>query len=333
MTTLPDNPERNEKLDRLIAETNAALATAETHFVRRGDEPASPVVLIIGPPRAGTTLLTHWFASLGSFAYPTNLLSRFSAAPAIGARIQRLLTDPVYEFASQFEDLRGSVNFESHLGKTRGALAPNEFFFFWRRHLGCTDIAPLGSDRLQDADFVGLRAELAALEQVFDKPLAMKGMMVQYDLPEFARLLPRAFFCYIRRDPRHNVQSLLQAREKYYGTRDKWYSARPHQFDELSRKDPIRQVAGQVFHTRQTIERDLAELPDERWLRVEYEDFCANPRQVYDQLRQRLSRMGFDPGVGYLGPDSFPLANQDRLEEAELAQVESAWSELQAGAE
>ena len=77
----------------------------------------------------------QWLANTGAVAYPTNILSRFFGAPVIGAQIQLLLTDPRYNFRDEIHDFNGTISFHSDIGKTRGALNPNEFWHFWRRFL------------------------------------------------------------------------------------------------------------------------------------------------------------------------------------------------------
>jgi hypothetical protein len=47
----------------------------------------------------------------------------------------------------------------------------------------------------------------------------------------------------------------------------------------------------------------MATVAADRKLTVQYEDFCGNPRQVFDQLVEKLS-IGKD-AAGYKGPPSF----------------------------
>ena len=41
---------------------------------------SATVVLVVGGPRSGSTVMMQWLASSGVFAYPSNLLSRFYRA-------------------------------------------------------------------------------------------------------------------------------------------------------------------------------------------------------------------------------------------------------------
>ena len=327
--------QRNQALEGLLEELNAALEPAERSLLQPGADPRLPLVLVIGPPRSGTTLALQWLAASGCFACPSNLLARFWAAPAIGARIQMLLTDPRYAFRDELFDLAAPTDFTSDLGKTRGALAPNEFWYFWRRFLPSREIRPLSGEEIEGVDAAALRAELAAVEAVLGKPLAMKGLMLQYDLEAFASLLPKAFFLYLRRDLQYNAQSLLEARERFFGDRQRWYSAKPREYEELRGLDPVRQVAGQVHYTRGAIERGLHRLPEHRWLSIDYEDLCRDPGGVWAALRAGLARVGFelDPDDrGHPGPERFESTNRDRLPAGELRAIDDALEELASSA-
>lgn len=322
---------RNERLEGLLEELSDLLAPVEDGVRRAGADTRYPVVLIVGAPRSGTTVLLQWLAATGCFAYPTNLLSRFYRAPAVGARIQLLLTDERYAFRDELWDLGGTGDFTSELGKTRGALAPNEFWYFWRRFLPADGFRKLSADELAKVDGTGLREELAAIEAVFDQPFAMKAAILQYDLAALARILPNTFFLHVEREPLYNVQSLLEARVKYFGDREHWYSVQPPGYEELLGLDPVRQVAGQVALTRTSLTRELAELGADRSLRVGYESFCEDPAAVWSALGAKLAALGYELPAEYSGPPRFESANELRLDAADADLATAAYQEYLAG--
>jgi hypothetical protein len=62
---------------------------------------------------------------------------------------------------------------------------------------------------------------------------------------------------------------------------------------------------GQVALTHQSIKAELASIPDDRFLEVQYSEFCTNPESVFKQIKEKLSLQGFD-GLGeYSGPSHF----------------------------
>jgi Sulfotransferase family len=297
---------RNTDLETRLRELSELLAPAEALALDTPPTRPWPLILVVGAPRSGTTLMLQWLAASGALAYPSNLLSRFHAAPAIGARIQQLLCDPAYAHGEELAGLQSEFDFSSNLGKTRGPLAPHEFWYLWRRFLPTVDLEPLG-ERAEQVDWAGLRSEFLAVAEVFGAPFACKGMMVQYDLALACEHLPEALILFVERDEDANAASLLRARERFFGDRTRWYSAKPPEYADLAALDPEDQVTGQVRFTNQHIKTALAGLPPRRSLHVSYESFCEDPATVWRALAERLS--GYDLPLEHPGPASFTCTN------------------------
>ena len=317
--------QRNQALEELLAEINTLLAPAEKQLVEKVTVPQHPTIIVVGAPRSGTTLLMQWLASLGYFAYPTNLLSRFFGAPAVGAKIQLLLTDPRYNFNDEFFDFSTPVAFESNLGKTQGVLAPNEFWYFWRRFIPNEEPRPLSDEELKAIDGEGLVAELAAIESVFEKPFAMKGLIMEFNIPSLFHILPKALFINIRRHPLYNIQSLLEAREKYYGTRQGWYSVKPAEYEMLKGLHPIEQVTGQVYYTNRAIQQGLDQIHPSNVISIRYEDFCAAPSDLFNLIRSHFTLLGDSLNGEYQGPTQFEPRNHLRLSDNEIAMIMASY--------
>lgn len=267
----------------------------------------------------------QWLAHSGRFAYPTNLLSRFYGAPFIGAKIQQLLTAPEYNFNDEILDFSGRIPFTSDLGKTQGALAPNEFWYFWRRFIPNIEPQYLDRKALDQVKSAAFVAELAALESVFDKPWAMKGLILELNIPFLSSLLDRALFLFVRRHPFFNTQSLLEARVRYFGNRQAWYSIKPQEYEVLKDLDLIDQVAGQVYFTNRGIWEGLQQIDPTRRLVVDYEDFCDDPEPAFGQLLTRFQQQGVDVCWEYEGPRQFTPTNQIRLPEQDCRRIMAAY--------
>lgn len=319
---------RNEALEDLLAELADLLAPAEAAATARFERPRHPVVLVVGGPRSGSTLTMQTLAATGAYTYPTNLLSRFASAPAIGATIQALLTDPRYDFKGELADVGGPITFRSALGKSSGALQPNEFWYLWRRFFPISEPRRLSVDELDRVDGRGFLAALAGMEAPWDRPLALKGMLLQQNLGYLADLLDRVVFVDVRRHPLFQCQSILNARESFFGTRDRWYSIKPPEYDELARLDPIRQVAGQVFHTRRRLDADLARQGDERVVVMDYADFCDRPAALHERIAVRVAALGGPEPAPYVGPDRFDHMDRIRLDPADWDALCDAWIDV-----
>lgn len=319
---------RKESLEQLLGSVNHDLASAEHEALSPygGQSPRHPMIFVMGPPRCGSTLFMQWLASLGQFAYPTNVLSRFWAAPITGARIQKLLFDPAFDFRDELADLKGGTDFVSHHGKTTGALSPNEFWYFWRRFFPGNDYqSPEVLEETVDTDL--LKAELAGTVDVLDKPFATKGMIFNENIPFMARHFPNAIFVWIRRQPEYNIQSLLLARERQYGDMRQWYSFKIRDYDRLKGLPPVESVSGQVASIHSSIEQGLSNLPNEQKLTVDYEDFCRSPASTYASLAEKLSAHRVEMPA-YPGVESFAARNEWRLQTSAAAEVAKIYAQF-----
>jgi hypothetical protein len=317
--------ERNEKLEKLLEEINGLLAPIEAKIMADYRMPRYPVIFVVGVPRCGSTLMMQWLANTGRFAYPTNLLSRFFRAPFIGAKIQQLLADREYSFRDEILDFAHEISFTSSLGKTTGALSPNEFWYFWRRFIPITEPSYMDDESLNKVKAKELVAELAAIEAVFDKPLTMKGTIVELNIPFLSGLFDKALFLFVRRDPFFNIQSLLESREKYFGHRLAWYSIRPREYVMLKNLDPIEQVAGQVYFTNRAIEDGLSRIEASRKLVVDYESFCQSPEAIFVQIVDSLGQQNYHAQWKYAGPEQFRTTNQIRVSTKDCERIAEAY--------
>ena len=320
---------RVSDLESLLQELNASLAGANEHYLNRSEEHYSKI-FVMGPLRSGSTLFTQWLANTGIVAYPTNILSRFFGAPLVGAKIQQLLTDPRYNFRNEIVDFNSDINFSSDNGKTRGALAPNEFWYFWRRFLPFDGVDYLPAEELREkGNLGGLRDELNALANISEKPFAMKAMIMNQNIPELAEQFDKTLFIYIHREPIFNIQSALEARKRQYGDINTWYSFKIKEYPELKNLDPLESVAGQIVAINRSVEQGIANLPDSRKLVVKYEDFCHRPEYYYNETARRLvEQCGVDDVPDYSGEAVFSNTNRWRLEEYSLKDAERVYEKI-----
>ena len=300
------NFQRNELLENLLRQLNADLQPSEQALLERyfGKKSAHPIILVMGPLRSGTTLFMQWLANTGLVAYPSNLLSRFFRAPILGAKIQLLLTDPRFNFRDELWEFGQQVEYASENGKTRGALAPNEFWYFWRRFLQDSSRDCWTDYELQQSmDIQSMKAELAGMVDVFQKPFAAKGMLFNYNIPFFDSIMENVFFIRISRDPVANIASVLDARKRQSGSKQLWYSFKIPEYESLKDMEPLSQAAGQVHYINQAITRGLEGVSETRKMEIKYEDFCESPGKTFAQLAGKLNLKE----VAYDGPARFDV--------------------------
>jgi hypothetical protein len=306
---------RVSALEELLWDLNSNIKSANHKYLEDSAERYTKI-FIMGPHRSGSTLFMQWLANTGLVAYPTNLLSRFFGAPLVGAKIQQLLADPDYNFRNEILDFNSDINFSSDNGKTKGALAPNEFWYFWRRFLPFDELDYLPSQQLREkADLNGLRDELNALANILQKPFAMKAMIMNQNISELAEQFDKALFIWIHRDPVFNIQSALEARKRQYGDINTWYSFKIKEYPKLKDLPPLKSVAGQIAAINQSVEQGFGNLPEENKLIIPYEDFCNDPEYYFNKIYDRISESKSSPKIGYSGPKSFNVSKSWRLED------------------
>jgi len=210
----------------LLAELNGMLSVCQDKVNQKYTRTRFPVVLIMGLPRSGTTLFFQWLAESKHWGYPSNIVSRFYGAPYIGARVQQILLENDYK--NEITGFQKTDPYFSSLGKTKGAAAPHEFWYFWRRFFPlCEDADIVSPETLEKVDTARLNAELATLEAALEKPLAMKAMLLNWHIPFLDKAFEKVLFVHVKRDPIYVMQSILEGRQKNFGSIEQWYAFKP----------------------------------------------------------------------------------------------------------
>lgn len=319
---------KDERLEKVLKEINELTAD----IVSKGtlQVPQKPIVLIVGCPRTGGTLLFQWLASLGLFSYPSNLIARFYSNPWLGIKIQQALLefDPINQLDFNL-DLK---LFHSQLGKTEGALNPSEYWYFWRQYFGEKDEQRLTEEQLRKLDMKSLLTKLSGFHLLTGKPLVMKGNLMNEYLLFLHQAYPKFIFINLAREPFYSSQSLLFAREKFFGTRESWYSAKPREYSFLQHQDPISQVAGQIIFIQKSIRKALQHIPEVNKIQLTYEGFCKNPYQVIDQLVSKFEELGQPLDVDNLNKEAnftFDARNTNKLSKEESSYLKNKLNEFQ----
>lgn len=298
---------RNTVLENLLTELNSDLWPSEKAILEKtGTKQPYPLILVMGPHRSGSTLFMQWLANTGLFAYPTNLLSRFYRTPILGAKIQLLLTDPRYNFRNELGEFPQTLEYHSENGKTRGALSPNEFWYFWRQFLPEPERDVYTDQELiEGVDRKRLSQELTGIMEVLEKPFAAKAMLFNYNIPFLDEIFDKVVFVHMKREEAANAASALDARKRQLGSEDAWYSFIIPEYEALKNLEPVRQVVGQIRAINRAAEKGLEKVAASRKLTVQYESFCSSPKKVFKQLNDRLSQQGMENHTTYTGPNFF----------------------------
>jgi len=329
METRKKEFQKNNLLENLLYEVNTDLQETEKKLLRLKYD-KYPIIIVMGALRSGTTLTMQWLANTGQFSYPTNFISRFYQAPIVGAKIQKLLLDPAYNFRNEIVDFSRDVNYCSENGKTKGAMAPNEFWYFWRRFLHY-DLLPadyISDDELKNIfDVETFVQEILGVANVFGKPFAIKGMIANYNIGFLDSILDNVIFLYIKREPSSNIKSVLEARNRQSGNEKMWYSFRIPEMNRLQCiEDPEEQIAGQLFYINKAIQDGLKNVSEERKMEMRYEDFCQNPEKYYNILRGKIRGQGYEISSEYHGEKQFKITRNE-----DLSQIQDKYNRFLGG--
>lgn len=304
---------RNDSLEGLLRSLNIEMWEAERLILPGSKEMEKPLIFVMGPLRSGTTLFMQWLANTGLVAYPTNLLSRFYQAPILGAKIQQLLTDPRFNFRDELGEFSQQAEYKSENGKTKGVLAPNEFWYFWRRFLAepSRDVW-MDAELHESMDVATMKAELIGMMDVLQKPFAAKAMLFNYNIPFLNSIFDKALFIQLRRDEVTNVMSVLDARKRQLGSESAWYSFKIPEYEKLKDLDPLTQSAGQIHHINRAVTSGMDKVDESRKLVIQYEKFCKDPSHYFQLICEKIEQ----PSADYLGPAQF---RPSRKPEGDLA--------------
>ena len=311
--TRSEKYKRDMNLEKSLSFLNNAIGN--TFLSDDFKEFSNRPVFIIGCARSGSTLLFKYLSETGAFNYPTNIIARFYKNPAFGAYVQKVLYD--YDNGQIFEKGNETTNYNSDLGKTNGPTAPSEFWYFWREYFQFRETHQLDQKSLDAVNIQEFIQKLTAWESIDNRPLLMKGMILNWHLPYLYKHIPNAIFIYIRRNLLYTAQSILKAREAFYNDRNSWWSFKPAEYLYLKDKMPLEQVAGQVYYTNRAIEEGLTKIPKEAVIRVSYSEFCKAPQEII----QRINYLSKKDLIYSDVPLSFENRNRKNLPDDEFTSL------------
>ncbi|MEQ8629279.1 sulfotransferase [Ekhidna sp.] len=274
---------KNISLEKVLAELESLLKRTNQQIVSSGKKPTLPIVFIVGCARSGTTLLYQFLAKTRLFGFPNNLISRFYYSPYLGAKVYQML----YELDDNDEifPIKEDGNFVSTLGKTRGPNQPHEFWYFWNRFFQFDEKGLLLNKSKETKNLDSFVNELGAFQSAFNKPLIMKAMNMNWDIPLLNDLCNNFYFIHLKRDIKYNAQSLLHARKSFFGNTSHWYSFKPPNYSKLKSLPEWKQVVEQVISNNNGITEGLSKVPNDKQITIDFEDFVENPTLILIKMK------------------------------------------------
>ncbi len=258
-------------LDRWLARRERGLVAAA---------PAShqPLLLIVGAPRSGTTLVYQTLARALPVSYPTNLSALFPHAPITAqAAFSRRHVDPNPRIETRAVP-------RSFYGQTRGFANTNDAFHVWDRWLGGERYrAP---DSLPPETVAAMRQFFDAWRSRFPDPFINKNNRNTDCIDLLAVALPEARFLVVRRDRAATERSLLVARQVVQGDVRRAWGLRSRDADHG--EDPLEVVREQLDVIEARLRTQCATVAPERLGEIDFAEFVAEPRGTVEVAARLL---------------------------------------------
>ncbi len=244
-----------------------ALAPVER---RLGASPRSqphPVILVCGPPRAGTTVVYQALVSSLPVAYLSNVVTMFPRAPLVASKWSGLAR------ADAPHDLH------SFYGKTSGLRGTCDALGIWDSWFGDDRTRP--NLALSEKQRAAMRQFFTAADEVFRRPLCCKNNSLNVLAHVVADLMRRNEAL---------AASLYRARTDIHGDLSQPYGLTAASVDPtfVEPSDPVESVIEQVRFFERVVADQQARLGSERFWQVSYEEFCQRPGDLIQRVAQRL---------------------------------------------
>lgn len=258
----------------LLSPLDRVLQIGETRRIRAAKPSNLPILLIVGAPRAGTTLVYQALARYLPVTYFNNMSVLFPRAPLTASRLFNRW-------------LRGAdPDFHSYYGNTAGLAGPNDGFHVWNRWLGTDRYRT--PQMLDAAATAEMRQLFWAWLEAFQLPLLNKNNRNADCVSLLGRVFEHAYFIVVRRDPVYVAQSLLIARQQIQGSKALAWGLRSR--DQDPARGPlgyVDDVCEQVFAIDRKLQEDQHRLGADRFIDVEYERFCEDPAKSIQEISRR----------------------------------------------
>jgi len=286
------------------------LAGIEKRTYAHSRNPDSlPTVLVVGPPRSGTTVCQQVLLGALPFGYFSNLTSLFPRSPLTMTRLLRM---------------KNQVNpqsIASYYGKTSGIRGVNDSLYLWDRWI--PQIRTQIPQSLEATRVSDMRRFFAASQHYFGKSILNKSNSILACAELVLQAMPNTYFLCLDRDPLYLAQSLYRARLDIHGYLTEPYGLRHPGF--TNEIDPIKSVCLQVRFYRDLIDQQEQKVGKKRFWRVSYEDFCADPQMLVNRVATDI--LAIDPD-GLSTTESIQNHNRSRLPAGVLTSLQDGLDDL-----
>lgn len=280
---------------------------------RRGQtaDSSHPLLLIVGAPRSGTSLVYQVLSRYLDVTYPSNASVMFPRSPITATRIQERFR------------VHRAPKYRSFYGQTCRLTDTNDAFEIWNRWLGDDRYHPaatLSSEQISD-----MRSFFARWTQTFNKPLLNKNNRNSLAIRLLSEVLPQARFLIVRRNPVMVAQSLLTARKRIQGdvTAPWGLEATTAAAEQLGHVDAVCQ---QLTAIEREVERQLQCVDSARVFGMTYEGFCEQPVPMIRSIVEKFDGVRVSPRQDLDTCEPFRVSSRQQVSNEELDRIHANFS-------
>mgnify|MGYP000235144856 CR=1 FL=1 len=263
-------------LQWLLWPLDVVFALTERFCCRGQPTKDLPVVFVVGIQRTGSTIVSQFLAEtfplfpIGNFS---TLFHRASYLP--------------YRLFSRFRQRGRKKCYRNYYGISPGMFAIGDAYEYWDPWLG-RDHYRL-PDLPDEQQAHRLARHLSNIHRACGQPLITKNNRNSLMIRFFYRLFPHAFFVVVERTPLHVIRSTVKASQDFFGKGRYLWGLMPQADFDPGRYENLQEAATvQYLELEKMIHRQLDDLPHDAYIRIDYDDFCRNPRRVQQDIFKRL---------------------------------------------
>ena len=262
-------------LQKILGNSNI-LCNLDSLLIKKQKNKISLPIFIIGAPRSGSTVLFQAIISKYQVSYLSNIHALFCKQICIASKIVKIM----HKFGFQYHG-----SFKSHYGFSPGFLGPSEGGVTFRDWFGDADFNP--GEHALECDKI--KCLVSSVCKINRGPFISKNLFNSMRLFEITKCFPDPFFIWIQRDTAATAQSILNMRKKQSDDVNTWVSVEVPNQEKLLELPPLEQVVWQVVLIERYIEEFFLKQNSLRCIKVRYEDFCAKPEEIIDELLQQYA--------------------------------------------
>lgn len=285
-------------LGLILTPLDRLLEIHEKKLYRRAPQTKFPIVIVVGAPRSGTTLVAQTLIKHLPVCYFNNLTSIFPHSPITANRL--------FEKWIRKEE----ITYTSYYGKSLHLSGPNDALYIWDRWLG-KDRKNL-TKHLNNNEKKDMLRFFNAYTGFYQKPLVCKNNSLNVRASRIAGTLKNAHFICLTRNPLFLAQSLLKARKEIHGNVHVPYGIGDPSLATSQAPDYIEDVCRQVLFHEEKIREEQRKIGARRFWIVSYESFCREPEKLVKRVSEIIFGLPFQPQP----VKPFPVSQTIRLEPA-----------------